>query len=63
MVDNTIIGFPKNFSALREKNRTERDCPQSTESLGYVNYTKVILRPVNHLILIKSWFSEKSANV
>ena len=28
-----------------------------------MNYTKVIFRPINHLKLIKSWFSEKSPNV
>ena len=35
-------------------------CP--VEPLGYVNFTKVILKLIKHLKLIRSWFLGKSTN-
>ena len=35
----------------------ERECnAQSSEPLGFMNFTKVIFRPIKRLKLIGSWF-------
>ena len=46
---------------LRENNGWRVQRPVSP--LGYLNFTKVIFRPIKRLKLIRSWFLERSANL